>query len=115
LFDGVCNLCHRSVDFIRRRDPDGKFKFIHLQSPVGKDMIRMFGVPDQGLDSILFIEDCKIYDRSTGSLSILRELGWPWKIFYVFMIVPRPIRDFFYDIIAKYRYRWFGRNDICEV
>ena len=115
LFDEICNLCDSTVSFVKKRDRNGKFRFIPLQSPIGQDMLTISGLSGSGNNSVVYIEDCQPYLRSTAGLRILKELGWPWRIFYVFIIVPKPIRDFVYNLIAKYRYRWFGTNEVCEV
>jgi predicted DCC family thiol-disulfide oxidoreductase YuxK len=115
LFDGVCNLCNRLVRFIIKRDRNGKFKFTSLQSEIGQHWLLRFGLAKNEFESFVLIEDDKYYLKSAAALKMLRELGGIWKTFYVFILVPRPVRDFIYDLIAKSRYRIFGKRDICMI
>lgn len=100
-FDGVCNLCQASVQFIIRHDRTGKFKFAPL--PAGES------------GTVVLEIDGHVYTKSTAALHIARGLDGPWKLAYVCVLVPRPIRDAVYTFIAKRRYRWFGRQDTCMV
>ena len=111
LFDGVCNLCNRIVQFTIKRDPKGRFKFASLQSESGKALLKKFGLPADDFDSFVFINGNNYFLKSTAGLQVLKELGGVWKLFYVFIIVPRAWRDFIYDHIAKRRYRIFGKRD----
>ena len=115
LFDGVCNLCNGLVLFIIKKDPAGKFKFASLQSEIGQQWLRHFGLVKNEFESFVFIQDEKYYLKSTAALKMLKQLGGVWKVLYVFILVPRPIRDFFYDLIARSRYRIFGKRDICMI
>jgi len=115
LFDGICNLCNGSVRFIISRDPEAHFTFASLQSDEGQRVLRRLGLPIADLDSFVYIRDGQVYRRSAGALHVLKDLGGFWEIMYVFIIVPQPIRDLIYDIIAKNRYRWFGKRDSCMV
>lgn len=115
LFDGVCNLCNRSVQFIINRDPSGIFRFAPLQSETGKNLLSKFDLPNDKLDSIILVENNEYYLRSTAALKILRRLGTLWKIVYVFMLVPRPVRDYIYDIVARNRYEWYGKRAECMI
>lgn len=115
LFDGVCNLCISIVQFIIKRDPKGKFKFASLQSESGQALLKKFGLPTNDIDSIVFINGDKYYLKSSAGLHVLKELGGVWKLFYVFIIFPGPLRDFMYNTIAKTRYRIFGKRDTCMV
>jgi len=115
LFDEICNLCDSTISFVKKRDKYGKFKFIALQSPIGKDMLTISGLSNSEIKSVVYIEDCKPYLRSTAGLRILKELGWPWKLFYAFIMVPKPIRDGVYNLIGRYRYKWFGIKENCEL
>ncbi|MEK3909332.1 thiol-disulfide oxidoreductase DCC family protein [Oceanobacillus sp. FSL W7-1309] len=114
LFDGECNFCDRGVQFIITRDPKGRFKFASLQSDISKNILRSFDTP-KDLDSMVLIEDNKYYIKSAAALRICKQLKGPWKIVYGFVIIPRPIRDFFYGIIARNRYKWFGKKRSCEL
>ena len=115
LFDGICNLCNGIVQFIIKRDPKGKFKFAALQSEAGQALLAKLGFPANYKDSIIYVNGNSYYRKSTAALKILKDLGGIWKLFYVFMILPRFIRNFFYDIIAKTRYTIFGARDSCMV
>lgn len=112
LFDGECNFCDSSVQFILKRDPKGLFKFASLQSDIGKKLIRKHQVPTD-IDSFVFIEDNKCYFKSSAALRVCKHLKGAWKFLYYLWLVPRPIRDLFYNIIAKNRYRWFGKKVSC--
>jgi len=117
LFDGVCNLCNGSVQFVIKRDPHARFRFAALQSAAGAALVtRATGQPiDDSLESMLLVENDHLYDRSTALLRIVRKLRFPWPLFYGFVIVPRAVRDSVYDLIARRRYRWFGRREVCMV
>jgi predicted DCC family thiol-disulfide oxidoreductase YuxK len=115
LFDGVCNLCNGLVRFIIKRDPAARFKFASLQSEIGHEWLKRFGLTNDAPDSVVLIKDEKYYLKSTGVLKILKDLGGIWKVFYIFIIIPRPFRDFVYDMIAKSRYRIFGKQDTCMI
>ena len=115
LFDGVCILCINSVNFIIKRDSKEKFKFTTLQSESGQALLKKFGLPTNDFNSIVFISRGKYFLKSTAVLHVLKELGGVWKLCYVFIIFPRPFRDFIYRIIANTRYRIFGKRDICII
>jgi len=89
-----------------KRDPAHRFQFASLQSDLGKKLVSEYGV--EGIDSIVLISDGRAWVRSSAGLRVARGLSFPWNLLYALIIVPRPIRDFFYDIIASHRYRWFG-------
>lgn len=111
LFDGVCNLCNASVQFIIKRDPKAIFRFAALQSETGQKLLAEH--PQVSADSVLLADRGKIYQQSTAALKIAGRLSGLWPLFYVFMIVPRPLRDAVYNYIAKNRYRWFGKQESC--
>jgi predicted DCC family thiol-disulfide oxidoreductase YuxK len=115
LFDGVCNLCNGLVRFIIKRDRSRKFKFASLQSEAGQQWLVKFGMSKNEFESFVLIRGGKHYVKSDAALKISADLGGLWKIFYVFILIPRPVRDFVYDRIAKSRYRIFGRRDVCMV
>ena len=115
LFDGVCNLCNGLVRFIIKRDRNGKFKFASLQSEIGQQWLLRFGLAKNEFESFVLIEGDKYYVKSAAALKMLRGLGGIWKVFYVFILVPRPVRDFMYDLIAKSRYKIFGKRNICMI
>ncbi|MCI0363772.1 MAG: thiol-disulfide oxidoreductase DCC family protein [Phycisphaerales bacterium] len=132
LFDGVCNLCNGITQFVIRHDPPpGRFRFAALQSEAGQRLLQEHGLPTDDLDSFVMIDAReaagsgnsrtpanakalpRAYVRSTAALRTLRTLGFPWSLMYIFVILPRPIRDAIYDWIARHRYRWFGKRDAC--
>lgn len=112
-FDGVCNLCNASVNFIIARDKKGLFRFSSLQSLHAKDVLpEKFTSGDQPPSLVLF-NDGDVLIKSTAALTIARHLSGLWPILYLFMIIPNFIRHAVYDFIAKNRYRWFGKRDEC--
>lgn len=115
LFDGVCNLCNGLVLFIIKRDRAGKFKFASLQSEIGQEWLTRVGLAKNEFESFVLIQDNKYYLKSTAALKMLSHLGGIWRVFYVFILFPRPIRDFFYDLIARSRYKIFGKRDVCMI
>jgi predicted DCC family thiol-disulfide oxidoreductase YuxK len=115
LFDGVCNLCNGGVQFVVKRDKKEKFKFASIQSSVGQSYLRKFQLDQKGAYSIILIRGEKYLDKSSAALEITRHLPGLWPLLSVFKIVPKFIRDFIYDFIAKNRYRWFGKKDECMI
>lgn len=113
LFDGVCNLCNASVAFIIKNDPEGIFHFAPLQSDFPKEILQLHSIERKVIDSIVLIEDGNIYCKSTAVLKISRKLRGIWPVFYVFIVVPKPIRDLLYDLVARYRYSIFGKRESC--
>jgi len=115
LFDGVCNLCNGSVEFIIARDPTARFRFAPLESAAARSLIDEARPRGPLPDSIVLMEHHRMYTRSTAALRIARRLRFPWPLLYALIIVPRPLRDAIYDFIARHRYRWFGKRDTCMV
>ncbi|MDN3723505.1 thiol-disulfide oxidoreductase DCC family protein [Aequorivita sp. SDUM287046] len=115
LFDGVCNLCNGAVTFIIKRDKRNVFKFAALQSEIGRELISQFKIDTSKVDSIIFIEDEKQYDKSSTALHIAKHLSGAYPLLFGFMVVPKFIRDAVYRYIAKNRYRWFGKRESCMV
>lgn len=115
LFDGVCNFCNNSVNFIIARDPEGRFRFSPLQSEFAEKLLDENGIDRESHDSIILVENGSVYMYSTAALRIAKNLDGLWPVFYLFIIVPRPIRDFFYRLFAKNRYRLFGKKDQCMI
>ena len=113
LFDGVCNFCNGSVNFIIDRDPQGYFKFAPLQSEVGEKLLAENGIDKNVTDSVVLIEKGKVYTHSTAALRVARKLSGAWSWFYGFVVVPKFIRDFGYKLFAKNRYQMFGKQDAC--
>jgi predicted DCC family thiol-disulfide oxidoreductase YuxK len=115
LFDGICNLCNNSVSFILKRDKKQQFRFVALQSEEGKEFIEKHAIPKE-TDSIIFIQNNKVFIESTAAIEISKRLPFPWKWAVVFGIIPKKWRDLIYRWIAKNRYRWFGKKErICNV
>ena len=115
LFDGVCNLCNGSVQFILKRDKKNYFQFASLQSDFGQKTLSENQLPSDDFKSLLLLENGKLYQSSTAALRIARKLDGGWPLFYGLVIVPRFIRNFIYQIIAKNRYRWFGKQESCMI
>jgi predicted DCC family thiol-disulfide oxidoreductase YuxK len=113
LFDGVCNFCNGSVNFIIDRDPAGYFKFAPLQSEIGAKLLTENGVDTSLTDSVVLIEDGKVYTHSTAALRIAGRLNGAWSYFRHLTVVPSFIRDGFYKLFAKYRYAMFGKQEAC--
>lgn len=113
LFDGVCNLCNSSVQFIIRNDPERKFLFASLQSDKGQEILKELGLNTEVFNSLVLIENGKHYTQSTGALKVARHLNGLWKYLYIFIIIPSPIRDLLYNFVAHNRYRFFGKKDQC--
>lgn len=112
LFDGECNFCSFWVKYVIKNDPKDQFRFAALQSAIGQELLKQYHI-DKSVDSVVFIQKGTAYTKSTASFKILRTLGGIKSIFYTLIIIPSPIRDFFYDIMAKYRYRFFG-SQTCQ-
>ncbi|HQQ97391.1 MAG TPA: DCC1-like thiol-disulfide oxidoreductase family protein [Cyclobacteriaceae bacterium] len=115
LFDGVCNLCNGFVNFIIDRDPNLLFRFGSLQSQKAKILLQDHPTELHELNTVVLLEGSKLYTRSTAALRIVRKLNGAWPILYVFIIIPRPFRDVVYNFIARKRYRWFGRQEVCRI
>ncbi len=114
LFDGECNFCDQSVQFIIKRDPKGYFKFASLQSKIGKELLNKYNAP-KDIDSFVLIEDNYCYFKSSAALRVCKNLRGAWKLLYVFLVLPKTFRDFFYEKIAKNRYKWFGKIESCRI
>lgn len=113
LFDGVCNLCKGSVQFVIKRDARRLFRFASLQSDVGARLVQQFGIEQGALTSVILIVDEKAYRKSSAALRTAKLLQAPWPAMAVFFVVPKLIRDAVYDFIGARRYRWFGKMDEC--
>lgn len=114
-FDGVCGLCNGWVDFVIRRDKRSLFKFSPLQGKLARTQLAPFHGPRGLLDSMVLFDVDGLHYRSDGVLRTLRGLSGFWKLFYLFHLVPRPLRDAVYDCIARNRYRWFGQRASCRL
>ncbi len=113
-FDGVCNLCNSSVQFIIKKDKENKFRFASLQSNAGQEILQQFNLSQNDFNSFILYEDGKLYTRSTAALRVLSQLrGWKWS--RALQWVPRFVRDGVYNLVARNRYRWFGKKEFCMV
>lgn len=113
LFDGVCNLCNGFVQFVINHDPAGQFRFAALQSETGRRLLQDMPLGQQNLDSVVLVQNNRFYQQSTAALHILRQLqGW-WPLLYGAIVLPRFFRDPVYNLLARNRYRWFGRRESC--
>lgn len=115
LFDGVCNLCIWSVQFIIERDPQAHFRFASLQSPIGQAYLARCGMPVDALDTFLLVEGKRCYARSDAALRVAGKLAGWWPLLGLFRVVPAGVRDLVYRLIARNRYRWFGVQEYCLV
>jgi predicted DCC family thiol-disulfide oxidoreductase YuxK len=116
LFDGVCNLCNASVQYIVKHDQQDIFRYTALQSDVGKEIIEKFKIDTTKMDSILLYSKEKgIYYKSTAALKIASQLGFPINLMTIFLIIPAFIRNWVYDYIAKNRYKWYGKKEECMI
>ncbi|MBM3934345.1 MAG: thiol-disulfide oxidoreductase DCC family protein [SAR202 cluster bacterium] len=116
LFDGVCNLCNSSVQFIIDRDPKRRFVFASLQSEVGKAVLAGAGIDDEWAgESVVLVTGGRAHRESGAALRIARRLRAPWPALYALIAVPPFLRNAVYRLVARNRYRWFGRRDVCRV
>ncbi len=113
LFDGYCNLCNGLVQFVLKKDKRKKFKFTSLQSLSGQALLKNFDLPIEDFNTFVLIIGDKYFIKSTAGLLVAKDLGGFWKLFYVFILIPRPIRDFTYNLIARNRFKIFGKRSVC--
>jgi predicted DCC family thiol-disulfide oxidoreductase YuxK len=113
LFDGVCNLCNNSVQFMIQRDPRARLRFTSLQSEAGQRLQAEHGIDSASLDSMLLVEGGRLYRESDAALRMARHLKGAWPLLGAFRIIPRPLRNLVYRWIARNRYRWFGKMEAC--
>ena len=115
LFDGVCNFCNASINFIIRQDTKKVFHFAPLQSEAGQKLLQQYSLPEQGFNSFVLIEEGKVYRRSAAGLKVYNKLPWFWKWIQLGWIAPKFIRDGVYNLIARNRYKWFGKKEQCMI
>lgn len=113
LFDGYCNFCSSTVQFIIKKEKAPSIHFASLQSDVGKQLLLKYGIDVATIDSLVFIENNNAYVKSTAALRISKYLKLAYPLLYAFIIVPTFIRNWVYDYIAKNRYKWFGKSESC--
>jgi predicted DCC family thiol-disulfide oxidoreductase YuxK len=115
IVDGYCKLCHHAARLIMKNDRKGIFNFITNQSAEARKHFKYKSSYEIIPDSVVFIEEGKVYTKSAAALRIARKMNLPWPALYPLILIPRPVRDFFYDIIARYRYRLFGKKVTCSL
>ena len=115
IFDGVCNYCCGVVNSIIGKDPGGVFRFAPFQSEAAKRILGKYNYPADSLDTIVLIEDGKLYTKSGAGLRVQKLLGGAHALLYAFILVPAPLRDAVYDYIARNRYKWYGKKDECMI
>lgn len=121
LFDGVCNLCNASVQFIIRRDTKRHFLFASLQSEAGQRLLKETGLPHFDFDTFVVVEQAEddslvhMYTRSDAAIQVVSRLRWPWPLARIVRWVPRKIRDGAYGWVSRNRYRWFGKRQTCMI
>jgi len=114
-FDGVCNLCNASVQFVIAHDKKDQFSFSAIQGELAKEVLPNFKVDPGKLNTVLLLAEGKLYTKSSAALQIAKKLSGAWPLLYGFIIIPKFIRDWFYNIIAKNRYKWWGKEESCWV
>lgn len=116
LFDGVCNLCNGAVQFVIKRDKKDVFRYAALQSEIGQKLVAERGIDNNKIDSIILIEPgLAYYTKSDAALEITKDLGGGWSLLSIFQWIPKVFRNWVYDLVARNRYKWFGRKDQCMV
>jgi predicted DCC family thiol-disulfide oxidoreductase YuxK len=115
LFDGTCNLCDFSVNFIIKKDKSSQIKFIPSQSKAGKKIIKDLGIKTELSKTVIFLKRGEPFYRSNAALEIIKYLDSFWKYLYILKIIPAFIRNSIYDLISRKRYQWFGRKESCMI
>ncbi|MBI3511014.1 MAG: DUF393 domain-containing protein [Bacteroidetes bacterium] len=115
LFDGVCNYCNTKVNFIIRHDNKDHFRFTPLQSALAKKILTDHGLDPEQMNSFVLYENDKCFFKTTAILRMAKHLGGLYPLLYALIIIPAPIRDIYYNIIAKNRYKWWGKKESCMV
>lgn len=115
IFDGVCHLCNGSVDFLLRHDRRKSFRLLTNQTEKARKILSVFGFAEKANDSVYLLQGGRIYKESTAGLRVLKTLGFPFNLCYVFIIVPSFLRNLIYRFIARNRYRWFGKRETCRL
>ncbi len=113
LFDGVCNFCNNTINFVIKRDRKNLLRFAAMQSFAAGQLLQQYGLPEGEMKSFVFIENGKVFTQSTAALRVCKYMTWLWPLFYILTIIPKFIRDAVYDRIAKNRYKWFGVREHC--
>lgn len=115
IFDGVCNFCNASVNFLLKHDKHQLFRFTANQEPAGQDILLQQGKQTGDVDTLYLYHCGKLYDRSDAALRIAGFLPFPWNLARVFLIIPRGLRNLVYNFIARNRYKWWGKREACRI
>jgi predicted DCC family thiol-disulfide oxidoreductase YuxK len=115
VFDGVCVLCIAWLRFVLKHDPHGEFRFATIQSPAGRQLLTNSGLDPDDPESFLLLLDGQPFSDSAAMIRVVSEFGGAWRVVKVLYVVPGPIRDWLYRLIARHRYRLFGKRDVCIV
>ena len=115
VFDGVCNWCNAWVNFTIAHDPHGTFKFGTLQSERAQQILQELQLSSENFETFLLLEGTHVFTKSTAALRVVRQLSGFWPLFYLCIVIPRPLRDAVYDFVARHRYQWMGKADTCRV
>jgi predicted DCC family thiol-disulfide oxidoreductase YuxK len=115
LFDGVCNLCNGTVQWVIAHDPRAQIRFASLQSDAGRALLAKHGLPQGAMDTVVLVDGERHWLKSSAALEVLRRVGGAWKLAALLRFVPRPLRDAAYDAVARNRYGWWGKRDECWV
>ena len=116
LFDGVCNLCNNSINYVIDHDKNDQYRFVSLQSDLGIEIQNYLGIKSADLDSIiLYIPNEAYYIKSTAALKVMKSFKGLWKLSVIFQVIPEGLRNVIYDCIAKNRYKWFGKQETCRI
>ena len=113
LFDGVCNLCNSAVQYVIKHDAQKQFQFASLQSNFGQQVLAKYNLSNTNFNSFILLKNGKVYQKSTAALLVAKQLSGVIGWLYLFRIVPIFMRDGVYNIVAKNRYKWFGKQDAC--
>lgn len=113
LFDGICNLCTHSVQFVIQRDAKQQFRFASIQSDLGQKVLQQYGLSTTKINTVVLLNNNQIYTHSTAALHIAQHLGGLWQLASLALWVPAPLRDMVYTFVAQNRYRWFGKQESC--
>lgn len=113
LFDGVCNLCTHSVQFVIQRDAKQQFRFASIQSDLGQKVLQQYGLSTTKINTVVLLNNNQIYTHSTAALHIAQHLGGLWQLASLALWIPAPLRDIVYTFVAQNRYRWFGKQESC--
>jgi predicted DCC family thiol-disulfide oxidoreductase YuxK len=115
LFDGVCKFCNASVNFVIARDKAARYRYAPLQSELGQGLLRRFGLDTESFDTFVYVSGGRAHVKSGAALRVASGLGGAWRLLGLLLAIPAPLRDACYGLVARNRYRWFGKRDACMV